>query len=93
VVTRELTRCDGLFDVVVHAERSTGMEVATQPEGLHHGDAACHVRQQPQLQLPVIRHNERLPLFHICSERLPHLHNGVLMSVKPFSRTQCATRC
>jgi hypothetical protein len=47
------------------------VEVAAQLERLNHALALRHVRQQPQLQLAVIRHDERVA--RRGAERLAHL--------------------
>ena len=68
-----LTLLDGLLDVVVHPQRGARVKVAAQLERLDHGLAGGHVRQDAQLQLAVIGHNQRLARGHVGHKRLAHL--------------------
>mmetsp|Transcript_22833 Transcript_22833/g.77695 ORF Transcript_22833/g.77695 Transcript_22833/m.77695 type:complete len:262 (+) Transcript_22833:424-1209(+) len=49
-----------LLDVVVHAQRGAAVEVAPGLERLLHGDAVRHGGEQPELELPVVRHHQRV---------------------------------
>ena len=71
-----LTSSDGLLDVVIHAQSSPGMEIASQLEGIGHGEAVGHVGQDAQLQLPIVSHHKSVPLRHVGCESFAHLQRA-----------------
>lgn len=76
MVQRALTSGDGLFDVVIHAQSSPGMEVASQLECIDHGFTVGHVGQDAQLQLPIVSNHQSVPLGHIRCESFAHLQHA-----------------
>ena len=84
----EPTLVNGLLDVVVHAESCAGMEVASQLEGRLHGLAISNVRQQTQLQLTVVSHNERVALSLVCCEGFADLRTtSFIRTVEKMRKT------
>ena len=69
-----LTSSDGLLDVVIHAQSSSGMEIASQLECIDHGLAVGHVGQDAQLQLAIVSNHKGMPLGYIRCESFAHLH-------------------
>mmetsp|Transcript_15744 Transcript_15744/g.40064 ORF Transcript_15744/g.40064 Transcript_15744/m.40064 type:complete len:551 (-) Transcript_15744:628-2280(-) len=64
---------NGLLDVLVHAQRRPAVEVAAALKSIQHAHAARHVRQEPQLQLPVISDDQRLARLDVGGEGLSDL--------------------
>mmetsp|Transcript_29160 Transcript_29160/g.72049 ORF Transcript_29160/g.72049 Transcript_29160/m.72049 type:complete len:718 (-) Transcript_29160:848-3001(-) len=58
VLEQALPGVHRLSDVRVHPHGCPRVEVPSGLERLPHADAPRHVRQQPQLQLPVVRHHQ-----------------------------------
>ena len=86
---RVFTFGDGLFDVVIHAQRSPGVEVPPRLEGVQHGGAVRHVGQQSQLQLAVVSHDQVMPLAEVRSEGLAHLHKPCNISNTEWLADSC----
>lgn len=72
---RALTSGDGFLDVVIHAQGSPGMEIASQLECIDHGFTVSHVGQNAQLQLPIVSNHKSVTLGYIRCERFAHLQH------------------
>lgn len=71
-----LTFADGGLDMVVHAQSSPRVEVASKLEGIDHGFAVGQVGQDAQLQLPIISNHQSVTLGHISCKSLAHLQHA-----------------
>mmetsp|Transcript_14740 Transcript_14740/g.42073 ORF Transcript_14740/g.42073 Transcript_14740/m.42073 type:complete len:258 (-) Transcript_14740:4351-5124(-) len=85
---------DSPLDMVVHAERGPRVKVASKLKRLDHGATICHVCQDTELELSIIRHDQRVSLLAIRCERLTNpvtiLFQGGLILQVGTSRGQPA---
>ena len=56
------TPVDSLFDVSIHSQSCSGVEIASQRECSLHGLAVSQVCQNAQLQLSIVSNHKSVPL-------------------------------